>query len=497
VDGIEALAAAQNAAKNGSGPAPLEDVLPRTLAEVVETFERWLFLPDAGVVYAVLGTVAAHLLPGDPVWLLVIGPPSDGKSEVITAIGRLPFVHAAATLSEAALLSGSPKRDRGQGSTGGLLRQIGESGIIAAKDFGSILNLRPDDRASVLAALREVYDGSWTRPVGTDGGRILRWDGKCGFVGGATPSIDRHFGVMGAMGERFALFRLPAAADEHEDQKALDALKNAGHEATMRAELARAVAGLFVKDLPDTARELDDSERHRLVSLARLAVRARSAVERDRYTREMELPPTSEGPARLVKMLSRLLAGLDVIGLERDHAWRVVTKITLDSLPALRRNVLVYLSAAEGEPKTSDVAEALGLPTNTVRRGLEDLAAHKLVTRHLAEKKGQADHWSLRDWTRERLATAGVPAKSPEGNSEQPTTPINNPHRVLGGFAETLPLDGAVSALASQNGAIPEPVFEHPCKHHASGVWRLNGGPPRCALCHPPAAPDAVEWLAR
>ena len=34
-----------------------------------------------------------------------------------------------------------------------------------------------DTRAEVLAALREVYDGRWSRNVGTDGGRTLDWTG--------------------------------------------------------------------------------------------------------------------------------------------------------------------------------------------------------------------------------------------------------------------------------------------------------------------------------
>lgn len=54
-----------------------------------------------------------------------------------------------------------------------------------------------------MAALREVYGGSWDRPVGTDGGRVLRWAGKCGFIGGVTPSYDRYASVVNALGDRY------------------------------------------------------------------------------------------------------------------------------------------------------------------------------------------------------------------------------------------------------------------------------------------------------
>ena len=107
MDGIERLAAAQEAARNGSGPPPLTNVPSRTLEEVVATFERWQYLPDPGVVVVALGTVAANLIPGDPVWTVLVGPPGAGKSEALQSTVRLPNVYPAGTLTEPALLSGS------------------------------------------------------------------------------------------------------------------------------------------------------------------------------------------------------------------------------------------------------------------------------------------------------------------------------------------------------------------------------------------------------
>ena len=62
-DALEKLAAAQAAAQNGAGPVPLTDVPARTLAEVVEVFRRWLYLPDPAPLYATLIAVAANALP--------------------------------------------------------------------------------------------------------------------------------------------------------------------------------------------------------------------------------------------------------------------------------------------------------------------------------------------------------------------------------------------------------------------------------------------------
>jgi DNA-binding transcriptional ArsR family regulator len=371
------------------------------LASTVAVFRRWLHLPDPAALYAVLGAIAANRLPGDPVWLLLIGSPGSGKSELLQAATVLPDVHPTATLTEAALLSGTPKRERADGSSGGLLRMIGPFGILLAKDFGSVLSMQRDSRTAVLAALREVYDGEWTRHVGTDGGRTLHWAGRVGLIAGCTPTIDRHYSVMGAMGERFVLFRLPHV-DAHE--QAGRALEHAGAEQTMRAELGQAVATLFEHQSTERP-ERSEQDARRLVRLAALVVRCRSVVERDGYTREVELIPESEAPTRLVVVLDRLLGGLRTIGVEPDAAWRVVGTAALDSIPALRRAAMDGLLAAEGELKTAELAEAIGYPKMTTERALEDLVAHGVVTvnRH---GQGRATTWQLAKWAAESYVAA-------------------------------------------------------------------------------------------
>jgi len=175
----------------------------------VSVFQSWLHLPDPAPLLAAVGAVAANRLEADPVWLVLVGPPGGGKSEVLGALNGLADVYPTATLTEAALLSGTPKKERDNGAKGGLLREIGDFGIVLCKDFGSVLNMNRDTRAAVLAALREVYDGSWTRHVGTDGGLTLHWRGKVGLVAGCTPTIDRHHAVMSAMASAssFSAFR--------------------------------------------------------------------------------------------------------------------------------------------------------------------------------------------------------------------------------------------------------------------------------------------------
>jgi Bifunctional DNA primase/polymerase, N-terminal/Primase C terminal 1 (PriCT-1) len=422
----------------------------RPIEDVVGVFSRWLLLPDIEPVYAVLGAVAANYLPGAPVWLILVSPPSNGKTELLGSFARLPDVYPASTLTEASLLSGTPTREHAQHAKGGLLREVGDFGIVVLKDLGSLLSMRPDDKAEVFAALREVFDGSYVRYVGADGGRQLAWTGKLGLVAGATPVLDRHHGVLSVMGERFLLCRLPEALEEQAER----ALAHTGElEAQMRQELADAVAALFAGERREP-RPLDDAERRELVGLAALVARARSPVERDRHTREVELVPGAEGPARLAVTLERLVAGLDALGCRRDLALRVVRRVGLDSMPALRRQLLEQLCASPEPVATPTLAVAVHTPTNTVRRTLEDLTAYRLVTR-AKQDQGKPDLWQVVDWARERFRGAlpmavGRRTRFIPPNQERVTNRQDGIKRARPDHAE--PLD-APSVLSSEGGA--------------------------------------------
>lgn len=401
------------------------------LDDAREAFSKWLWLPDTGALDVVLGTVAANRLDdGDPVWTLLVGPPGGGKSELLNSISYLEDAHPTGTLTEAALLSGTPKKEHDSSAKGGLLRSIGDRGIIVCKDFGSVLSMNRDARAGVLAALREVFDGSWTRHVGTDGGKTLAWAGKVGLVGGCTPTIDRHHAVMGAMGERFTLYRLP---DVDSDIQARDALRHAGRERAMRKELAEA-SRLVVADL-QTPRPRTKEETDALIMLATLVVRARSAVERDNYSREIELVPGAEAPTRLVIVLARLLDGLDAIGCPRDQALRVVTKTGYDSIPALRLRVLRVLRE-HGQKDTTEIAGHVLHPSTTTRRALEDLTAHGLVEM-TRQGEGKPHLWELTGFTSERLTS--VPEMSETANNAGETTEIDLSRNVSNPPSGTFP----------------------------------------------------------
>jgi hypothetical protein len=357
---------------------PDPDTQAAALEETRHVFKKWLYLPDDDHVMAALGAVAANLLDGDPLWVLFVGPPGSGKTEVVQPLAGLDYVHPAATLTEPALLSGVPKKSTEKGATGGLLRQVGDFGIILTKDFSGVLSMHRDARSAVLAALREVFDGSWSRPVGTGGGKTLTWNGKVGLIGAVTPSIDRHSAVMGALGERFVLYRL--ADKDDPNTKGRQALNNFGRQQTMRAELAEAARSVLEPIGRYPATPLTEDDKDRLTRIAGFVAKARTAVERDGYARTVQAIPEHEHSPRLVLQLAQLRAGVLEIGADTETAWRVVTKAGLDSIPRLRWRILTALRTAEYPMPTADLLETTGIPRKTLSEHTEDLKLLGLIT---------------------------------------------------------------------------------------------------------------------
>lgn len=70
------------------------------LAELLACYRELLHLPEPGPVLAALATVAANRLPGDPVWTLLVGPPSSGKTEIVDSLRLLPETASVSTLTK-------------------------------------------------------------------------------------------------------------------------------------------------------------------------------------------------------------------------------------------------------------------------------------------------------------------------------------------------------------------------------------------------------------
>ncbi len=339
------------------------------LGKLQEVFRRWLLINDPYLIEVVLACVVANLLGGDPLWLLIVAPPSSAKTEIINALSRVPCIYLLSNLTANTLLSGQKgKKDAS------LLPHLSNK-ILAMKDFTTILTLHRDARAEIFAQLREVYDGAYSKAYGT--GEQKRWEGRVGFVAGVTQVIDGQQAVHTILGERFLLYRPETEARQEIARKAL---RNTGTETKMRKELAESVEGFMaslgkVEERTATIppEEIEDS----IVLLADLIAKGRAGVPRDGYERLVQYTPEPETPARLAKQLALLGKGLAIVrgkaevGLEELSVLRRVAVNTM-----IRQRVKIARTLAKLPPwewmETQMVMQETHIPARTCKELLED-----------------------------------------------------------------------------------------------------------------------------
>jgi hypothetical protein len=335
----------------------------------------------------VLAAGAAVEFRGDPPWLLLVGGSGAAKTETVMPLAAVG-AHIVATISgEAALLSGTPKKERASDANGGILRTLGESGLLVVKDVTSILSMNRDTRSQVLAALREIYDGRWHRDVGSDGGRRLTWQGRLVVVGAVTTAWDQAHAVISSMGDRFVLVRISSADNRRE--AGLQALRNVDREPDMRAELADAV-GELIKAADEPADDLIETELVAVLDRADLVTRARTAVERD-YSGNVICAHAPEMPTSFAKQLAQLMRGGRAVGMTAADAFEMMLRCAADSVPPLRLAVLGDI-ADNPLSGTSHVGRRLQLPRRTVDRVLQELHLLGLL-RIDEEPRGQSVRW--------------------------------------------------------------------------------------------------------
>jgi len=331
-----------------------------------------------------LATYIANMrLDGSVVWLLMVAPPSSGKTLVIHLLAGLPCTLEADDISFAGLLSNTKKADKSDTATGGLLREVeslGGKAVILGSDLTEYLNEKTDKR-STMGALRLVYDGRWNRAKGSDGGGRNVWDGRVGFIGGITGLVDRSFAIRSSMGERFLYLR--------SSQTLKESFRRAMYAGMMSEQERESRIRVGVDALLDTVAQnpavpIPDSIRLRITSLATVIGMLRTSVPRGTKvgTKVGATIATPEGPSRLTQQLTSLYRGFLAIGYTADEAWTSMLKIARDSILSIRVRVFEQLLIEPGEPvPTPRIASVLGKKTEdpTINRILHSFVALGLV----------------------------------------------------------------------------------------------------------------------
>ena len=154
-DGKGTLVAIGEVSPNGR----MKSVNVTDLTGLHETFQRYLYLPDLIGVDVAAASLVAHRAGGDPLWLQFVSPPSSGKTEILQSLTDCSEVCKLSSLTGQTFVSGF------KGKNSSLLERLDAQGLtfLLLKDFTTVLSLHRDARSEILGALREIYDGEYSK----------------------------------------------------------------------------------------------------------------------------------------------------------------------------------------------------------------------------------------------------------------------------------------------------------------------------------------------
>jgi hypothetical protein len=346
------------------------------------------YQPDLEALRAILAVCHSQYEKDEPVWLFVIGAPSSGKTAIaINCVSALPNAQVTGDMTAKALLTGT--KDGAQHS---ILNQLG-SGILAFKDFTTIISQRDEDKRVIAAQLREVYDGSFRRQTGQ---RDAIWNGKITVIAACTPAIERAWGLSRELGERFLQVRW--ASPDKPLETARRARKQKGREHEIAKEMRSLTKDFFGKanfvGTPDP--DFSDTLSDRIDHLATTVARLRAHVIRDSHgKRDIIEASTLEEPPRLAKSLG-------AIAIHHAHLFRrpevtredvaVALRVGLDSIPLSRARIVNNIPIDASIPADT-IKHFTKMPPTTIDWNAQELAALGVID--ITTDALQDDHYKF------------------------------------------------------------------------------------------------------
>ena len=376
-----------------------EDI--KTVEDLEAEFNEVLLLADKGIIRILCANVVASRLDLDPAWLLIIAPPGGGKSEVLSTIEGLKFVHPLSDLTINTFMSGQKKT----GKETSLLLRIG-NGIITFKDFTGVLSKNKDAKKEIMGQLRQIYDGSYVKGTGT--GENPTWRGKISIIGAVTEDVYKHLEDMSTMGERFVFYDFQQPDRKKASRKAME---NAAFMAEKREHLKACMTAYISHVLEttiDVEIEMDEKTKEEIADIASFATIVRSGVSTDFRTGLIDFVPTKEMPTRVTKLLYTLAVGFVAMEKSRpglkgptkgkdtisEFDKSLLYKTAFDSIPRTKRDALFPLARYKLGITTAGLATEMSLPTPSVAKYLHQLNALGICKRIKKGGRG-GDLWIM------------------------------------------------------------------------------------------------------
>jgi len=369
-----------------------------SLAELIEEFEAYRYLYDREALEVACASMIANFI-GDtyPVWLLLIGRSSGGKTQFLELFRNHDKTQFESKMTGKTMFSGlEGAKDK--------IFEFNDK-IVIIKDLAPMQAGKNEDLKEIVLVLRDAYDGEGDWAWGSNKPDV-HWEGKFGLVAASTTAIDIDMWKFKALGERYIRVDL-TDNDEIEDNLAEIAVQDRqGIKAGKALRLAGCAflnkyileAEKFNADNLIEIRE-DKLEQIKLMCQAGALLRTGVNTQGDRKTIVATEP---EASPRLIHQMRTLCEGLAIIN-DRDHVnehdIQLALRVSYDGIPRRRRKVLKALLA--GLSGTNEIASFIGSNSTTTSRELQELQEINAVNK-------VGGKWELRERVEEWIEMSGL-----------------------------------------------------------------------------------------
>lgn len=336
-----------------------------------------------------------------PLWLMFVGVPASGKTEVVRMTEKASWVYFLDSLTENAFSSGL------RGSED-LLPIINEKCLVI-KDFTTTLSQKEEAVKKILGDLTSIYDDSFAKHSPTRG--TVRYKAFLSFLGCVTPqALNNHQRYMNQVGPRFLFYRVPASGEE-QIKKVFSLLwddENRKSKIELLQEKISQYCSEIIAKMADShlGKEKMESIAY-LNSLALFLAKARGTVltqkaefmddKGEKVTFYEPVDTQVEEPFRALLQLRVLTRSIAVIRGEREvgeYELNLVRDVALSSMPADRSVLLSVIASEDREWSAKEVADKLGISHRTASRQLDELVWLKIL-RKQAQGSGLANLYSV------------------------------------------------------------------------------------------------------
>ena len=360
-------------------------------------FDKYLAMEQTTVLDILTGFWLAHRLGKPPVWIILMGPSSDGKTVLLDAFSGVDSVSAAKITPKTIVSGYSAPNTNGEdqkGLPGRFGRELNNK-IWVVKDFSQIGSMRSDDRKEVFAQMRDLYDGHIEARYGT-GMKVNENELYVSFVAASTSDFEKAYIEQQSLGTRHLIVR----TTHTDDNEVLQKIRNVrGNEAIMKSALSAAVKAAFLKELRPEWIPISASAESKLIELTTILRTMRTYVSIDRYTNEVDEIPEREGIARAKKNNDKLFVGMmNIEGFTEDRAVACIEHVVKSNIPRLRLQAVELVAKSSlGVVLPSDLCAIAKVGMKTASRHLNSLYALGVL-----DQKGnswrETQYWFSEEW---------------------------------------------------------------------------------------------------